>query len=126
MQQTIQQTESKGQAALRIVVDNVAPAVLFVGIAAATMRWALSQLDPNKDAKRAGKARGEALSRRMGRKIELLDLEQVIGCRRSGGHLVRLTPYEEAHMSAEHIMDWLDPAARSVTDCHNLLMHLTA
>lgn len=126
MQQTIQQTKSKGHAALRIVVNDVAPAVLFVGIAAATMRWALSQLDPNKDAKRAGKARGEALSRRLGRKIELLDLEQVTGCRWSGGHLLRLTPFEVAHRSSEHIMDWLDPAARSVRDCHNLLMHLTA
>lgn len=37
----------------------------------------MGALDPNKDQKRAGKRRGQALSKRLGRKIELQDLEQV-------------------------------------------------
>lgn len=55
--------------ALQVVIPLV--------ISAAMMKWVIGTLDPNKDAKRAGKRRADALSKRLGRRIHLQDLEHV-------------------------------------------------
>ena len=72
-----QQSAGRGRAALQVVRNEVLPAAIFFSVTAATLKWALGQLDPNKDAKRAGRLRGERLSKRLGRRVELQDLEQV-------------------------------------------------
>ncbi len=51
--------------------------VIPLALSAAVMRWTLGALDPNKDAKRAGKRRADTLSKRLGRRILLQDLEHV-------------------------------------------------
>jgi hypothetical protein len=48
-----------------------------LAVSGAMFRWALQALDPNKDAKRAGKRRAATLSKRLGRRIDLHDLEHV-------------------------------------------------
>jgi hypothetical protein len=51
--------------------------VMSLAVSAAMLKWTVGALDPNKDAKRAGKRRANALSKRLGRRIHLQDLEHV-------------------------------------------------
>lgn len=53
------------------------PLAVSTAVFLLSMKWVAGVLDPNKDAKRAGKRRGDALSKRLGRRIQLQDLEQV-------------------------------------------------
>ena len=50
---------------------------ITLAVLSAMFKGMVGALDPNKDAKRAGKRRADALSKRLGRRIHLQDLEHV-------------------------------------------------
>lgn len=74
------------------LLGNVPELVISLAISAAMLKLMMGALDPNKDAKRAGKRRANMLSKRLGRRIHLQDLEHVRAAMRRSSLLLCHVP----------------------------------